>query len=117
MLELDARNALALGVPQLTIVTGRVPEALADLPKPDAIFVGGGAQSDGVLEAAWAALRRGGRLVVNAVTLETQALLFAMHQRHGGTLTRLSIERVYDIGHLRAFRPARPVTQLAVVKP
>jgi precorrin-6Y C5,15-methyltransferase (decarboxylating) len=112
-----ARNALSLGVPQLTVVTGRAPEALTDLPNPDAVFVGGGAHNSGVLDAAWAALRRRGRLVVNAVTLETQALLFTMHQRHGGVLTRLSIERAHDIGRLRAFRPARPVTQWVVVKP
>jgi precorrin-6Y C5,15-methyltransferase (decarboxylating) len=112
-----ARNALALGVPQVIVVTGQAPEALANLPIPDAVFVGGGAQSNGVLDSAWAALRRRGRLVANAVTLETQALLFAMHQRHGGALTRLSIEHVHDIGHSRAFRPTQPVTQWTVVKP
>ena len=66
-------------MPDLEVVQGAAPAALAKLPPPDAIFIGGGASAAGVIEAALDALRRGGRLVVNAVTLETEALL----DRHG----------------------------------
>jgi precorrin-6Y C5,15-methyltransferase (decarboxylating) len=82
---------------------------------PDAIFVGGGC-SDVVLDAAITALRAGGRLVVNAVTLETEALLIAQHARRGGTLTRIAIERAEPIGAMTAWRPALPVTQWCWLK-
>ena len=112
-----SRNALSLGVPDLKVVHGEAPAALADLPAPDAVFIGGGAQNVGVVDAAWTALRPGGRLVINAVTVETEALLFAEQQQRGGTLTRLSVDRLDTIGHSRGFRPARTITQWAVSKP
>ena len=84
---------------------------------PDAIFIGGGAGDAGVLDAAIAALRAGGRLVVNAVTIETEALLIARHAARGGTLTRIAIERAEPIGRMTAWRPALPVTQWAWTKP
>lgn len=111
------RNAAALGVPGLEIIEGRAPEALAGLAAPDAIFVGGGAGEPGVLEAALAALKPGGRLVVNAVTLETEALLIARHAALGGDLTRLSIARAVPVGGLTGWRPAMPVTQWSWTKP
>jgi precorrin-6B C5,15-methyltransferase / cobalt-precorrin-6B C5,C15-methyltransferase len=110
-------NALALGVPAMRVVTGAAPAALAGLPAPDAVFIGGGAQDAGVLDAAWTALRTAGRMVANAVTIETEALLFARQRECGGTLTRLSIERLDQVGGMRAFRPAMTVTQWAAVKP
>jgi precorrin-6B C5,15-methyltransferase / cobalt-precorrin-6B C5,C15-methyltransferase len=92
------------------------PQSSSDAA-PNAIFIGGGASDAGVLDAAIAALRPGGRLVVNAVTLETEALLIAQHARLGGTLTRIAIERAEPIGHMTAWRPALPVTQWRWVKP
>ncbi len=112
-----ARNATTLGVPHLEIVQGTAPEALADLPAPDAVFIGGGGQGDGVIEQAWAALRPGGRMVVNSVTLETEAKLIEALGTYGGTLTRLSVERLETIGTRHGFRPAMTVTQWVVVKP
>jgi precorrin-6Y C5,15-methyltransferase (decarboxylating) len=88
-----ARNAAALGAPGLDIVAGEAPAALADLPRPDAIFIGGGANRPGLLDAAIAALPSGGRLVVNAVTLATEAALIARHARLGGELSRIAISR------------------------
>lgn len=111
------RNACALGVPGLEIVEGRAPEALSGLPAPDAIFLGGGAGDAGVMDAALAALKPGGRLVANAVTLETEALLIARHAALGGDLTRLSIARAAPVGGLTGWRPAMPVTQWSWVKP
>lgn len=112
-----ARNALALGVPGLRVLTGSAPGALTGLPPPDAIFIGGGAQSEGLLQAAWSALKPGGRLVVNAVTIETEALLFQAVASFGGALTRVAIERLDGIGRMHAFRPAMTVTQWAAEKP
>jgi len=105
-----ARNAAAFGVPGLEVVRGEAPAALPRERAPDAVFIGGGA-SNPVLDAALAALRPGGRLVVNAVTLATEALLIARHARHGGTLIRIAIERAEPVGRLTAWRPALPVTQ------
>jgi len=112
-----ARNAASLGVPDQRNELGRAPDILAGLPQPDAIFIGGGARDPEVIPAAWAALRAGGRLVANAVTLETEGALIAARERHGGTLTRLSVERLEPVGRLHAFRPAMSVTQWAAVKP
>ena len=78
------RNARHLGVPDLSVVTGHAPAALQDLPQPDAIFIGGGASEDGVFDACWSALKSGGRLVVNAVTLETERVVYERHGEHGG---------------------------------
>jgi precorrin-6B C5,15-methyltransferase / cobalt-precorrin-6B C5,C15-methyltransferase len=109
-------NALALGVPGLVVVVGAAPAALADLPSPDAVFVGGGATAPGVVDRCWAALRPGGRLVVNAVTLESAAVLTAWHARVGGDLTSIAVSRAAPVGGFTAWRPAMPVTQWAVTK-
>jgi precorrin-6Y C5,15-methyltransferase (decarboxylating) len=110
------RNAAALGVPGLEIIEGNAPAALEKLPPPGAIFIGGGASDPGVLDAATAALPRGGRLVVNAVTLATESLLFARHAALGGELIRIAVTRAAAIGGATAWRPAMPVTQWAWVK-
>ena len=112
-----ARNAARLGVPGLRILQARAPEGLCGLPAPDAAFLGGGASDPAVIEIAWAALRPGGRLVANAVTVETEAALLQARSRLGGSLTRLSVERLEPIGGLEGFKPARTVTQWMAVKP
>jgi precorrin-6B C5,15-methyltransferase / cobalt-precorrin-6B C5,C15-methyltransferase len=110
------RNAAAFGVPALEVVEASAPAALAHLPAPDAIFIGGGASEPGVLDAAIAALRSGGRLVVNAVTLETEALLVARHATFGGELIRIAISRAGPVGEKTGWRPALPVTQWCLTK-
>jgi precorrin-6Y C5,15-methyltransferase (decarboxylating) len=109
-------NARALGVPHYDLRLGKAPDALQGLPTPDAVFVGGGAGRDGVLDAVWQALPKGGRLVVNAVTLETEAILIAWQARHGGALLRLSVERAGPVGGRTGWRPAMPVVQWSVIK-
>lgn len=111
------RNAAACGVPGLVVVEGSAPKALAGLATPDAIFIGGGGSDAGVLNAAIKALRSGGRLVANAVTLEMETLLLARHASLGGDLTRIALSRVSPVGSMQAWRPAMPVTQWSWVKP
>ncbi|KAB1075283.1 precorrin-6y C5,15-methyltransferase (decarboxylating) subunit CbiE [Methylobacterium planeticum] len=111
------RNAESLGVPDLAVVEGEAPAALAGLPAPDAIFVGGGVGAPGLLPAAIAALPAGGRLVANAVTLEAEAVLLAAFAERGGTLRRLSVARADPVGGLHGWRAAMPVTQWAWTKP
>ena len=110
------RNAENLGVPGLSVMEGSAPAALADLPHPDAIFIGGGAE-DGVAEAAIEALKPRGRLVANAVTLETETLLAGLHARFGGELTRIALSRAAPVGGMTGWRPAMPVTQWIWTKP
>ena len=109
-------NAAALGTPNLRLVEGAAPEVLTDLPEPDAIFIGGGAGNAGVIDAAWAALRSGGRLVAHAVTVESEQALFAGYGTHGGDLTRLSVQRAQPVGALQGWKPLMPVTQWRAVK-
>ena len=112
-----ARNASACGVPGLEVIRGAVPEAFAGLPTPDVIFVGGGGSDAGVFDAVIAALRPGGRLIANAVTLEMEALLLAKHAALGGDLVRLQVSRAAPVGSMTGWRPAMPVTQWSWVKP
>lgn len=108
-------NALALGTPKLELVDGSVPAALDGLAAPDAIFIGGGL-SRATFDAAWAALRPLGRLVANAVTLESEAELIALHRDFGGDLVKLMVHRAEPVGRLTGWRPGMPVTQLSLVK-
>ncbi|MDZ5660986.1 precorrin-6y C5,15-methyltransferase (decarboxylating) subunit CbiE [Nocardioides sp. S-58] len=109
-----ARNAHALGVPDLHVVEGRAPSALADLEAPDAIFVGGGATREGVLDTCLKVLKPGGRLVVHGVTLETETVLAKAYAKHGGELTRIGVETAAPVGTFTGWAPARAVTQWAL---
>jgi precorrin-6Y C5,15-methyltransferase (decarboxylating) len=110
-------NRDALGVPGLQLVAGRAPEALVDLAAPDAIFIGGGVTVSGVLEQCWASLKPGGRLVANAVTLQSEAALVAWREQVGGELTRISVAQAQPLGGFDTWRSALPITLLEVRKP
>ncbi len=110
-------NAAHFGVPGLVVVEGAAPGALAGLAVPDAVFIGGGGSEGGVIEAAIAALKPGGRLVANSVTTEMDAVLLAAHARLGGSLIRIDIARAGPIGQMTGWRPAMPVTQWSWRKP
>ena len=114
---LIAENAAALGTPRLAIVAGEAPDALHDLEPPDAVFVGGGITTPGLVQTCWKALRPGGRLVANVVTVEGEQLLVSLMDWHGGTLTRIAVSSLEPVGGFRAWRPAMAVTQWAVTKP
>lgn len=106
------RNADALGQDRLAVVEGAAPEALADLPRPDAVFVGGGLS--GALLSRLSALAPGARLVANAVTLETEALILDRHARMGGELLRVQTARPEPIGRLHGWSAAFPLLQWSV---
>ena len=110
-------NRDALGVPGLQLVAGRAPEALAGLSAPDAIFIGGGVTIPGMLEQCWASLKPGGRLVANAVTLQSEAALVAWREQVGGELTRISVAQAQPLGGFDTWRSALPITLLEVRKP
>jgi precorrin-6Y C5,15-methyltransferase (decarboxylating) len=111
------RNAAHLGVPGIEVVGEAAPGALAGLPRPDAVFVGGGITTEGVLEACWEALPRGGRLVAHAVTVESEALMHQWRRAVGGELVKLAISQASPLGSFTTWRPALPVTQWQVIRP
>lgn len=111
-----AQNAAALGVPQLDIRDGSVPAALDGLPAPDAIFIGGGVSTEGLIERCWQALKPGGRLVANVVTLEGEMLLVQACQAHGGDLGRFAVQRAEPVGRFHGWHAMMPVTQWSVTK-
>jgi precorrin-6Y C5,15-methyltransferase (decarboxylating) len=115
--ERIARNALSFGVPGLSVITGEAPHVFADLALPDAIFIGGGASAPGMVERALGALASGGRLVVNAVTLETQAACVDWRARWGGELAQIAIAHAEPIGRYSGWRAAMPIVQWRFVKP
>ena len=109
-------NRDALGVPGLQLVCGRAPAALAGLERPDAVFIGGGVTREGVLEHCWQQLKPGGRLVANAVTLQSELALVQWREQHGGELTRLHIAQAQPLGEFDTWRQALPITLLDAVK-
>jgi precorrin-6Y C5,15-methyltransferase (decarboxylating) len=116
-LRMIATNAAALGVPGLRIEGETAPQSLAGKPAPDAIFLGGGVADEVLFEACWQALKPGGRLVANAVTLDAEQALYARYQRHGGELVRIDVAILDQLGGHQVLRPRLPVTQWAVQKP
>jgi precorrin-6B C5,15-methyltransferase / cobalt-precorrin-6B C5,C15-methyltransferase len=116
--ERIARNALSLGAPGLSVVTGEAPLVFADLPRPDAIFIGGGASAlAGMIDRALDALTSGGRLVVNAVTLETQAACVGWRGRWGGELAQIAVVHAEPVGRYSGWRAAMPIVQWRLTKP
>lgn len=109
-------NARHLDAARLRLVGGAAPGALADLPAPDAVFIGGGLSVPGIFSRSFAALRPGGRLVAHAVTVEGEAALLAAQREFGGELCRLALSRAEPVGRFLAFKPAMPVTQWRTLK-
>jgi precorrin-6Y C5,15-methyltransferase (decarboxylating) len=110
-------NRDALGVPGLQLIRGSAPQALVGLERPDAVFIGGGVTREGVLDACWAALKPGGRLIANAVTLQSEMTLMAWREQRGGELTRIHIAQAQPLGDFDTWRQALPITLLDVGKP
>jgi precorrin-6Y C5,15-methyltransferase (decarboxylating) len=115
--EMIAANCDRLGTPQLKLAQGAAPGALTSQAPPDAVFIGGGLGDLGVFEAAWAALKPGGRLVANVVTLEGELHLVDLQEKHGGELIRLEVSHLTHIGSLRALKPRMAILQWRASKP
>ncbi len=116
-LKYIADNAFTLGTPNLQIIEGTAASVLNDLPQPDAIFIGGGVTATGLFEVCWQALKPGGRMVANVVTIEGEQKLFQWQELVGGELTRIAIQRAQPIGKFLGWKAMAPVTQWVVVKP
>ena len=110
------RNASRLGVPGLTVVEGVAPQTFAGQAAPDTIFLGGGSTEDGLFEACWSALFAGGRLVANAVTIESEACMIGRHRRYGGDLVRMTVSHADPVGDFHGWRTLMPITQWTVTK-
>lgn len=114
--EMIRMNAANLGVPGIQIVEAAAPGALVDLKAPDAVFIGGGITGEGVFEASWAALKPGGRMVINAVTMEGEMALTSLHAQLGGDMVRMAVSRAEPVGRFSAHKPMMPVTLWSVQK-
>ena len=115
--QLIELNRDALGAPGLQLIRGKAPQALQGLERPDAIFIGGGVTREGVLETCWERLKPGGRLVANAVTLQSEVTLMSWRERFGGELTRIHVAQAQPLGEFDTWRQALPITLLDLVKP
>jgi precorrin-6Y C5,15-methyltransferase (decarboxylating) len=115
-IRMIASNAIALGVPQLGIVEGEATRVIGGLDPPDAIFIGGGVSTPGLLDRCWDVLPKRGRLVGNAVTFEGENALAAFRDRHGGDLTRIAVSRAEPVGTFTGWKPLMAVTQLSALK-
>src|SRR5450830_1641648 len=115
--QLTKHDVRAMTLPGLQLVRGTAPAALGGLETPDAIFIGGGVTRDGVLDTCWQHLRPGGRLVANAVTLQSEMTLMAWRAQHGGELTRIHVAQAQPLGEFDTWRQALPITLLDVIKP
>jgi precorrin-6Y C5,15-methyltransferase (decarboxylating) len=114
---LIARNALALGTPRLKTISGDAPDVLRGLDRPDAVFIGGGITGEGVFETCFDALKPGGRLVANVVTLEGEARLAELHALHSGSMARIAVSRLESVGRFSGWKSLMTVTQLMIQKP
>ena len=114
-------NALALGVPELKVVFGEALNEIIGLPAPDAVFIGGGLTSDGLLAYCWQNLKPGGRLVANAVTFEGERRLIEAAELYANDqtkyeLVKIDISRAHEMGRFTGWQPLKPVTQLRLLK-
>jgi precorrin-6Y C5,15-methyltransferase (decarboxylating) len=113
-------NARTHAVDNMIVVHGRAPEALAELPAPDAVFIGGskGSMAE-ILELALRALNPGGRLVANAITLENAAEVYQTLRRSGlePEVTLLQVSRAEPLAHYRRYEALNPIQIFAVEKP
>ena len=110
------QNSTALGVPKLTLIAGSAPAALTGLEEPDAIFIGGGLTIPDTPRLCWDALKPGGRLVANAVTLESAARLTELCRDWGGEMSQIQISHAESLGKFHTWRPALAVTVMVAVK-
>jgi precorrin-6Y C5,15-methyltransferase (decarboxylating) len=115
--DMIKNNSLALGTPSLEIIAGTAPNSFEDLDAPDAIFIGGGLTTVNVLLSCWMALKPGGRIVANTVTLESEAILIEAQKNHGGELIKISIDTTSSVGSFNRWKPLAPVTQWQAIKP
>ncbi|MDE5458205.1 precorrin-6y C5,15-methyltransferase (decarboxylating) subunit CbiE [Bradyrhizobium sp. CSA112] len=109
-------NTAAFGLThRIRVVEGTAPDILSGLERPQAAFMGGGLDA-AMFDAVWSLIGPGTRIVAHAVTLETEALLSDLHQRHGGELMRVEIAHAGGLGRYRSWEAARPVVQWSVVR-
>ncbi len=112
-----ATNADQLGTPRLHIIATAAPESYKDLPRPHAVFIGGGISVHGVFEGAWDALLPGGNMVANVVTIEGEMRLYDLQEKHDGELVRMEVSVLTKVGPHRALKPRMAVTQWRTRKP
>lgn len=113
-------NSKRFKTENLIVVKGEAPAALKGLPSPDAVFIGGGgAGIGGILSHAAGRLKKGGRVVVNAVTIETasKAHEFIMKKGWEGELVLVSVSKSRKAGPLTMLSANNPLFIISGRKP
>jgi precorrin-6B C5,15-methyltransferase / cobalt-precorrin-6B C5,C15-methyltransferase len=113
-------NACRFGVVNLQAVLGRAPDAWADLPDPDAIYVGGSGRDVAMLvENAWERLKAGGRLVTACNSIENLAAVHALLRARSGDAAYWMVNIARGIEQLDRirFEAINPVFLIAATKP
>lgn len=114
--ELIKINAENIGVSCLTLYEGEAADIIPTLEAPDVVFIGGGFTEGNIAETCWKALKKGGHLVANGVTVETETAFQHWVKQHGGRLVKLSSAHIAPLGDFHVWREALPVTILISYK-
>jgi precorrin-6B C5,15-methyltransferase / cobalt-precorrin-6B C5,C15-methyltransferase len=112
-------NIRAFGLPNIRPISGEAPESLADLPDPNAVFIGGsGGRLDALIPVVVQRLQSGGRIVMNCITLEHFQLGWERLKQHGLQVDATSIQLAHaqPIGTLHRFASDSPLFVLQAHK-
>lgn len=118
--HLIVANAENFGIKNVKAVHGTAPAVFHDLPRPDAIFIGGnGGEVARLLESAYVALRSGGHLAVNVATLDMLSASYQILKRLGGSVEVLLLNISRSVEQLEAlrFEAVNPTFLLRITKP
>jgi precorrin-6Y C5,15-methyltransferase (decarboxylating) len=117
--QLIVANAERFGLTNIVAVLGRAPDAWAELPDPEAVFVGGSGREIGrLVELAYRRLKPGGRLVANVGSIENLAGVHEIMQRqaHDVKVWMINVARgTYQLERVR-FEALNPTFLLAAMK-
>jgi len=112
-------NVRRFGLANVQVVNGEAPAALAGLPEPDRVFIGGSGGKLPEIVAWLSGLKKGLRVVINSVTLETTGAALASLTKNGfdhlETVT-VSIARSRQAGAKHFMKAVNPVTIISAEK-
>lgn len=113
--RLTEENCLLFGVENVKVVKGEAPAILAGIPSPDRVIIGGsGGMLKGIITAARDRLNGGGRIVINAVTLETLGSSLECLQEGWETeVIQVSVSKARVMGKSRLMKAYNPVYIIA----
>jgi hypothetical protein len=111
---LIAENAKRFGVENITVIEGAAPDALAGLPELDVALIGGsGRKLSDILDIIGERLRLNGRIVANAITMQTVAACLDYFHTHADRYTyeaiQVQISRLERVGPYDMAKALNPI--------